>query len=296
VDVRIRDATSAADKARSLEIFNAVEPDEAVSAEDVARFEAMADASADFLASIDGRDIGSAVCAIQPQHPDAAFTLVDVVPEARRRGIGQALYERCSAFARAHGREALLTRVDAADEESLGFARRRGFADQQRDDWLELDLATATQRFEPPSGVGLVWLGDRPELAGGAYDVACESLPDIPGEDDWTPPPRAQWIASLPECTLVATAGDEVVGYAILRIHADVAKHGMTAVKRAWRGRGVARALKSAQIEWARANGIARLRTANEQRNEPIRALNARFGYVPVGGRIVLVGPLSDAT
>ena len=66
----------------------------------------------------------------------------------------------------------------------------------------------------------------------------------------------------------------------------------MTAVKRAWRGRGIARALKAAEINWALANGYTELHTSNEERNTPIKRLNARFGYRPGPGRIHLVGPI----
>ena len=88
------------------------------------------------------------------------------------------------------------------------------------------------------------------------------------------------------------------MGYAKFSLTAaqpGIAYHDLTAVKRAWRGRGVARALKLAQIRWALANGSKELRTRNEERNEPIRRLNARFGYRPGIGRIYLGGPLSGA-
>ena len=48
----------------------------------------------------------------------------------------------------------------------------------------------------------------------------------------------------------------------------------MTGVLRAWRGRGIARALKAAEIAWAKEHGYERLETQNEERNEPIRRLN----------------------
>jgi GNAT superfamily N-acetyltransferase len=84
------------------------------------------------------------------------------------------------------------------------------------------------------------------------------------------------------------------VGYAkfsLTEAQPTVAHHDLSAVKRAWRGRGIARALKAAQITWARANGYTELHTRNEQRNEPIRRLNESFGYRPGIGRIYLVGP-----
>src|SRR5205814_2164282 len=74
---------------------------------------------------------------------------------------------------------------------------------------------------------------------------------------------------------------------------AGVAMHDMTGVKRSWRGRGIAGALKRAEIAWAKRNGFTRLETANEERNEPIRRLNQRHGYVPVPGHVVVRGPVS---
>ena len=65
----------------------------------------------------------------------------------------------------------------------------------------------------------------------------------------------------------------------------------MTAVKRAWRGRGIARALKATEINWAIANGYTELHTSNEERNDPINRLNARLGYRPGDATIYLVGP-----
>jgi predicted GNAT superfamily acetyltransferase len=94
----------------------------------------------------------------------------------------------------------------------------------------------------------------------------------------------------------VAVAGDEVVGYAkfsLTQATPTVAHHDLTAVKRAWRKRGVARALKVTQIHWAKANGYEELRTTNDERNAPMRGLNAELGYRPSIGRIFLRGPLA---
>jgi GNAT superfamily N-acetyltransferase len=69
----------------------------------------------------------------------------------------------------------------------------------------------------------------------------------------------------------------EVVGYAksfLTEARPTMAFHDMTGVRRDWRGRGVARALKQAQIAWAKRQGYEYLETANEERNEPIRELS----------------------
>jgi GNAT superfamily N-acetyltransferase len=98
-----------------------------------------------------------------------------------------------------------------------------------------------------------------------------------------------------PEATFIAVRGDEVVGYAKLHLseaRPAVAVLDLTGVKRAWRGRGVARALKAAEIAWAKRHGYERLETANELRNAPIRHLNETFGFEPIPGRALLRGPL----
>ena len=103
-----------------------------------------------------------------------------------------------------------------------------------------------------------------------------------------------QGAGDRPEATFVAVADGHVVGYAKLSISAgatDVAWHDLTGVLRSWRGRGIAGALKRAEIAWAKANGFARLQTANEERNEPIRRLNERHGHVLEPGFITVRGP-----
>jgi RimJ/RimL family protein N-acetyltransferase len=69
----------------------------------------------------------------------------------------------------------------------------------------------------------------------------------------------------------------------------------MTAVARAWRGKGLARALKQATIRWAIANGLDALRTGNDVDNAPMRAVNARLGYRPTPDLLTMRGPIAPA-
>ena len=87
-----------------------------------------------------------------------------------------------------------------------------------------------------------------------------------------------------------------MIGYAKLVTRPDgrTADHGMTAVKREWRNRGVARALKRAQISWAKENGIERLTAANEERNAPMQHINSSLGYRVVPGRVRLRAPVAS--
>jgi GNAT superfamily N-acetyltransferase len=171
---------------------------------------------------------------------------------------------------------------------------------------VQLDLAAYEPRnVEPPEGVEIITWAQRPELAGGLYEVAAEAWPDIPGDEDHQIEPFEQWLSmhmqgegDRPEGTFVAVASGEVVGYAKFSFwpaKPDTLFHDLTGVKRAWRGRGIARALKHAQLAWAKEEGYGALRTANEQRNEPIRRLNEQLGYKPIPGRVKLEGPLAPS-
>jgi mycothiol synthase len=102
----------------------------------------------------------------------------------------------------------------------------------------------------------------------------------------------------MPDATFVALHDGEPIGYAQLawddRAH-GIASHDMLAVRRAFRGRGVAGALKAAQIVWALEHGLTELRTGNEERNRAARAVNARYPYLPMPDNLVLRGPLPAA-
>ena len=290
----------------SLDIYNAVWPSAAFTMDDVRSFKASVRDHVDYVARIRGVAAGSATGAIFPQRVNRVFTIITVLAEQRRRGAGSALYEAISAWTAERGLSELEVPVLDNDPESLAFAQRRGLVEERRELGVVLDLAgIAPQKIEPPSGVEIVTWAERPELARGMYEVALEAEPDIPGAQDDDVEPFDEWLAhdmqgsgDRPEATFVALAGDEVVGYAKFSLTAaqpTIAHHDLSAVKRAWRGRGVARALKAAQINWALANGYEELHTRNEQRNEPIRRLNARLGYRPGIGRIYVAGPISGS-
>jgi GNAT superfamily N-acetyltransferase len=296
--------TDASDERLSLDVYNAVWPHDAITMDEVRSFKASVRASVDQLARLDGVAVGSAVGAISAQRPDRVFTLVTVLSEHRRRGAGSALYQAISAWAASQGLSELEVPVLDDDPESLAFAERRGFVEERRELGVVLHLTgIAPPDIEPPDGVEIVTWAERPELARGIYEVALEALPDIPGSEEEEVEPFEDWLAhdmqgsgDRPDATFVAVAGEEVVGWAKFSLTAaqpTTAHHDLSAVKRAWRGRGIAGALKAAQIEWAIANGYKELHTRNEQRNEPIRRLNARLGYRPGIGRIYLVGPIA---
>jgi mycothiol synthase len=300
--IEVSHVADEAEERLSLEVYNTVWPHDAVTLAEVHSFKRSVVECLDLVARVDGEPAGSAVVAIWPQRRDLAFLLSTVLPEHRRRGVGSRLYEETSRWARDRRLERIEVPVLDDDHESLAYARRRGFVEERREKGVVLELARVEPPpVDPPEGVEIVTWAERPELAHGMYEVACEAFPDIPGFEDDETEPFEDWLAhemrgsgDRADATFVAVAGDEVVGYAKFSLTAarpTSASHDITGVKRAWRGRGIARALKATQIGWAKANGFEELLTRNDERNGPIRRLNTEFGYRPGIGRIYLQGP-----
>lgn len=259
-----------------------------------------------FLATDDGEDAGGGF-ALVGWHSEAGVGSAEAwtLPGARRRGVGQALYEAILRWAAERGCVALDTTVMADDPESLAWTERRGFRRIGATACSTLELSGVVPApVDPPAGIEITTWAERPGIEHGLYTVFCEASRDIPGDEQAELPPFERWLAhdmsgagDRPEAVFVALAGDEVVGYAKLSFgddHRGTAWHDLVGVRRAWRGRGIAGALKRAQIAWAKAHGIERLRTQNEERNDPIRRLNERLGYVPEPGKIVLRTTLSS--
>jgi GNAT superfamily N-acetyltransferase len=259
-----------------------------------------------FMGSLDGEDAATGIAVLGwHEPPGVARAGIDVVPERRGRGLGSALLSSAGAWARERGYVELLGPVDENDPASLAWAERRGFREVGRNSLLVLDLEDVeAPSVDPPDGVEIVSWAARPELSRGIYEVAREAYPDVPGEGEEMAP-FEDWLSvdmqgsgDRPEATFIALDGDEVVGYAKFSLgdaRPNVAFHDMTGVKRAWRGRGIAAALKRAEIAWAKQNGYTRLETFNEERNEPIRRLNERHGYRLEPGQIIVRGPIPPA-
>jgi ribosomal protein S18 acetylase RimI-like enzyme len=226
---------------------------------------------------------------------------IAVVPERRRRGIGSAMLREISARARALGKDSVQVEVKESDVESRLFLERRGFVRVGGEQALVLELdAIEPPAVDPPLGVRIVSRLDEPDRLEEMYAVAVQAGEDIPGSsggqtfEEW----RAHEIdkpVRRPELCFLALAGDEVVGYAALQVYGDDAFHGLTATRRDWRRRGVATSLKRAEIAAAKRAGFRRLLTESEERNEAMRRLNEKLGFVPAPeySTVVMQGPVT---
>lgn len=291
--------------ARLIAVRNVARPDDPATVEGMIDWRRQAEDMVWLVATRDGIDVGAGMALVGwHSKPGSANVAAWTRPEARGDGVGLALYTELLRWSAERGCVEVRTTVAEDDPASLAWADRRGFREVGRDLRVVLDLtAIEPPAVDPPAGIEVVTWAERPELASGLYDVYVEADPDVPGQDEAELPDFEEWLADdmqgssdRPEAVFMALAGDEVVGYAKLSLPHEwtgTAWHDLTGVKRAWRGRGIASALKRAQIAWAKEQGFERLSTVNEERNAPIRHLNERYGYQPEPGRIVLVTNIS---
>jgi len=254
---------------------------------------------------LDGEPAGTGFAGSFPGTEAAAHVGfgVGAVPALRRHGVGTALYRAVSDHVRSLGKEALLTEVMQDDRDSLAWALRRGFAELERQEAVALDLAEHDPLpAEPPQGIEIVTRAERPDLARQMYEVGVEAGRDIPGLDGGHDPSFEQWASFEierpsrdPDLCFIALADGKVAGFASLDVFPDDVYHGLTAVARPWRNRGVGTALKRSQIAAAKKRGFPRLLTESEHENEPMRRLNEKLGFRPEPSMstIVLRGPLA---
>ncbi len=303
----VRPATSDEELAHIARIVTTVTPDVPISVNEMRWQEVHYPGGRRFLAWLDGTPVGSGGAGRAYSWPaefPALWGNISVLPDHRRQGVGGAILAEIRKVARDAGKPMLIGRTTADRPEALEFLEHRGFVEHERMKAVRLDLeGLEPPPIDAPDGVAITSLGARPELVDGVYAVALEALPDIPGDGPTAPGTLEEFRVrdvdrdSIPADGFVVAVEAEtnrVVGYANLMHVAGnpgVAWHGMTAVARAWRGRGVASALKRATIDWAARNGLTALETANDTDNDPMRAINRRLGYRPLPDEIYVRGP-----
>ena len=247
------------------------------------------------LATSDGVVVGSGVAA-RSDFPRAASVAPRVLPEFRRRGAGTALLRVLARHVES------LSDVDAVnahvdDPDSRAFAEKFGFAEVNR----QVEQVRAIGVEPPPrvpEGIEIVSVAQRPEAWPAAYAaVGVQAFEDMALDrpifatlEQW----NQEWIAD-PEAMFVAYAGGEVIGCAGLMLDADQpdrAENALTAVRRDWRGRGVAATLKRTTLAWAADHGLREVYTWTQRGNTDMRRLNQHLGYVTRAESIHMRAPL----
>lgn len=307
----VRAVTDDVDLVRLVAIVNATSPENPTSLDELHWGHATYPGGTRLLAERDGQPVGAAsvgrIYVYPPEHP-AFWGFIGVLPEARRQGIGEWLLRAISDAARAAGKTELHIACAADQPDGIAFLAHRGFSELERSKTVHLDLSGwAVPSAAAPPGITFTTLAADPDLVAGVHAVALEAFDDIPGgEDPMTAGDLAEFRARDVDRAGIPMDGffvaieeqsGRVVGYASLMMlpgSTTRAYHDMTAVARAFRGRGIALGLKNATIAWAIEHGLTTLETGNDEANTPMRAMNARLGYRPAPDEITMRGPLFD--
>ena len=247
--------------------------------------------------------VGFSDAASWPWEPPHQFWISTVVAaDHRRQGLGSQLAEAALAFAREQGATRLVAEVRDNVAEGMRFAERFGFRRDrhifesrlQLADFDEQRFAGAVARAEAEGirFLTLADLGDTDEARRKLYDLNAALVRDIPGHDsDFMPFEQfqktvcsASWYR--PDGQIVAVIGDSWIGMAAVGYFANTnSMYNMfTGVDPAWRGRGIALALKLLAISCARRYGAEYISTNNDSENAPMLAINRTLGYQPEPG------------
>ncbi|MFJ6369069.1 GNAT family N-acetyltransferase [Streptomyces virginiae] len=229
----------------------------------------------------------------------AFLDVLAVRPDARRRGLGRALWEQVRAELLAHGRTSVSTLVDLGGP-GQAFAESLGFENVLPMAWYEQDVtrqrpatATVAPGYELRSWHGLVpdeWAAPLATAHGAMQDAP---MGDIDEKiEPWTPQ-RLHVAHRLildrgGEITTAAavTPRGEVAAYTELVLPDPAGPRALqydTVVAPAHRGHGLGRAVKLHMLELARDRypALRRIATTVADENTPMRAVNESLGYHP---------------
>lgn len=232
------------------------------------------------LARQDGEVVGSGMADLSDSAA-TGFLAPRVLPEHRRRGIGTALLRHLADHLT--GLDLPRVRATVDEDGSLEFARSFGFADVDHEVEQTRSVAAVPLLTDLPDGVEVVTEAERPGLWAACFATfGREAVSDFALSTPLNVSPQRWQSSWLGDPMFLAVHDGRVVGCAGLAIDTDTpgrAENALTAVRRDWRGRGLALHLKLRTLAWAAENEITEVYTWTQDRNAAMRGLNERLGY-----------------
>ena len=293
-------------------VLCAADPEWPVTPERLRRWDEVRDPHL-FLTEVVAEQAGRVVGVGRLGHDDFAFEEgrywgnLSVYPDARGRGIGGALYAELLKRVQARGAREIRTMLSDQAHHAPGraFLERRGFRPvweryESRLDTRQLDLNAFDGVLSnvAADGVELRSFADLaadPKRDRRLWELDWQLFQDVPLGTALTKRPFEVWVKQeledpsfAPELSFVALRPGlddpltgPYVGYSTLgRNPAGFFSIRMTGVRRADRGRGIAKALKVAAMRALAAAGGGEIRTFNDRPNVAMLEMNRALGFV----------------
>jgi len=295
------------DYPRFTEVRNAVFPQVAESEGELRHRDAVWDHGRYFMRRLvadgpDGRLVGWCTISHMPDqfHADRYGLTLGVDPSSRRQGAGAALYDAVREILAERGAQAVRADAQESEPDGLRFLERRGFVEMQRAWESRLAVAAFDEtRFSGAAdraasqGIRFTTLAAERErgrdVLPALYELYLVCNRDVPEIDPVTDVPYDYFLKeevdgpdNLLDAYFLAADGDRFVGMSNLyssEHDPGVVHQGLTGVIPAYRGKGIAMALKLLTVEYARRHGKREIRTWNNTRNRPMLRINEAMGF-----------------
>ena len=307
------------DYARLVEIYNSNYPDSPVSVSEQRTLDESIDKSKFLLkrfAYLDptGRVVGFGRIGheLDQFHQRKFVISILVDPSDHGKGFGSAIYQKIEE--ELDNREAILASTTIKEDlpRQRDFFVHRGFREVMRVWESRLDLnGIDTKNFQAyikraeKEGISFTDLAEE-RLRGGSlrglHELVQLIVGDMPRDGVFKPLSYGQYESLmfnsprlLPEGYIIAKHGPEFVGVSIVlknEREPRILSQDDTGVRREYRGRGIATALKLKVIEFGQRNGYEMIKTMNDSTNAAMLAVNTKLGFKRQVGWIRMQKPL----
>jgi GNAT superfamily N-acetyltransferase len=231
---------------------------------------------------------------------DPGLFLVNIAvhPDYQKKGVGTSLYNQIVSDVKSH-RAVLLRATCRADYcNSVDFLIRRGFERTMSIRELYLDLEPrwidpTVPKLELENGIEIETMRSLeadPNRNRKLYDLVTTIRSDVPAPQPITAVTFTEFVTGylsspsrLPEATFVAVDvnnGDYVGISDLFNGGNSGMLAGLTGVRREYRKRGIANALKQFGFRYACSNGFISITSFSAAENAAIAAVNKRLGFV----------------
>jgi GNAT superfamily N-acetyltransferase len=309
----LRPLSSEADLPRIVELANTVNPEPASVETFRERYHKGPPGGISPIVAVDqtGQIAGYVTLSHAP-FPDGFWLRIIVDPLKRHQGIGSRLYNSALTIVQTYGVTQLISEACENCVEGLQFAQHRNF--QITRHLLASRLYVATFDESPfngvieaveNTGIQLFTLADiamTPDVQRKHYELYCCCATDNPATVGWESPSFEAYCQRVFDSAhyradghIVAADGDSWVGMSALEYYAHTQSmhNAFTGVKRSYRGRHIALALKLLAMRCARRYAVRYVYTNNDSTNDPILTVNRKLGYQTEPGFYILSRTLS---